>query len=135
MSEFNADVRENADGVLIVKFAGILDVFTLADFMGEFKRSCGNPKVTLVAVDLGEVEYIASSGWSVLLSCRRALTMHGGEMSIFGLHDGIRRVYENMNIETLLPVVVSLEAVRMSLKAGVKPAPAATEEYPTDIAA
>jgi anti-anti-sigma factor len=109
MGAFNISARKHIDGVLIVELEGMLDVFSFAEFKKYFRRLTENSMGTLVVVDLGGVNYIASSGWSVLLAGRRILHLQGGDLSIFGLHDGLKRVYETMHIAAMLPMAESLD--------------------------
>jgi anti-anti-sigma factor len=119
MSDFNFKAYKQLDGVTVVKFAGIMDVFTLAAFMKYFKSLCNNPEEAMVVLDLADVDYIASSGWSVLLAGHRASQRHGGGISIFGLNNGIRREYEAMHLESLLPLAESFENAQMLVKMNV----------------
>ena len=96
-------------GVQVVKAEGILDTFTFAEFKDYLSRICGQGGNTHVIVDLSEVPYISSSGWSVLLSRRVALRHTGGDLSIFGLGIGPRRIYESMRIQEMLPAAESAE--------------------------
>jgi anti-anti-sigma factor len=109
MGYFGISATTHADGALIVKLEGMLDIFAFQDFKRYFRGLGENSHGRLVVVDLGAVEYIASSGWSVLLGGRRILNLHGGDLSIFGLHQGLRRVYETMHIAAMLPMAETLE--------------------------
>lgn len=98
-----------AGGVRIVKPVGKLDVFTftqLKKYFEELYQQASSSSLQVI-VDLSAVVYIASSGWSVLLSRRQALRRAGGDMSIFGLSEDIRRVYESMRISKMLPAAGS----------------------------
>ena len=91
------------DGTRVVKPIGKLDVFTFTELKKYFEELCSQAKDVMVVVDLSAVVYIASSGWSVLLSRRQALRRLGGDLSIFGLSSDIKRVYESMKIDKMLP--------------------------------
>ena len=100
----------------MVKPMGQLDVFTFVEFKKYFEELCAQAKDIWVVVDLSAVEYIASSGWSVLLSRRLAFKRLGGNLSIFGLKDDIRRVYDSMKIHKMLPAAENIADATKLLK-------------------
>jgi anti-anti-sigma factor len=109
--------RVVTDGIVVVKVWGILDVFSFQDlkkYIEELAKAAG----ARIVVNLSEVEYMASAGWSVLLSKRQTIKHGGGELSIFGMNESLRRVYDTMKIEKMLPSAVD-ENGALSL---VKPA-------------
>jgi anti-anti-sigma factor len=102
-------------GIQLVKPVGKLDVFTFIDLKKYFEELCARmPQGLKVVVDLSGVEYIASSGWSVLLSRRQAIQRQAGDLSVFGMNDNLRRVYDSMKIDRMLPSAAGQEdAVRL----------------------
>jgi anti-anti-sigma factor len=108
-------VSEMLDGgIHVVKTSGKLDVFSYLE-LKQFLETLGTATPDLkVVVDLSATEYIASSGWSVLLSRRKGLKLSGGNLSICGLSDETKRVYDSMRISTILPSAATVhEAVRL----------------------
>ena len=84
--------------------SGLGDVFdSLKKFIAEI---CAQNRSVRMVVDLADVEYIASSGWSVLLSRRQAIKREGGNLSVFGMSENLLRVYESMKIDKMLPSAV-----------------------------
>ena len=57
-----------------------------------------------MVVNLSGVEFVASSGWSVLLARRKMSKLAGGELIVHGLNEEPRRVYTSMKIGDLLPL-------------------------------
>lgn len=93
-----------------VKLAGKLDVFSFVKLKKHLEGlSAGDPKA-LIAVDLGGVEYIASSGWSVLLARRKLGRLAGGDLVVCGLSAELKRVYDSMRITPLLPAFPDLDS-------------------------
>ena len=90
-------------GIWVVKVAGTLDVVSFDEFKDHLARIFMQANDSRVAVDLREVSHIASCGWSILISRRKALRAQGGDLSVFGLNEGPMRVYESMHIHGLLP--------------------------------
>jgi anti-anti-sigma factor len=99
--EISSWVADN--GVRVVKPEGVLDAFSFVELKDFLSALCAQYGGIRVIVDLSEVPFVASSGWSVLLSRRLALRRLGGELSIFGLGIGPKRVYESMRIHEMLP--------------------------------
>ena len=90
------------DGIVVVKVWGILDVFSFHDlkkYIEELAKAAGSR----IVINLSEVEYMASAGWSVLLSKRQTIKHGGGELLIFGMNESLRRVYDTMKIDKMLP--------------------------------
>ena len=97
-----------SDGTKVIKPVGKLDVFTFVELKKYFEELCAPAAVIMVVVDLSAVVYIASSGWSVLLSRRQAIRRLGGDLSIYGLNGDLKRVYDSMKITKMLPAADSL---------------------------
>ncbi len=95
-----------AGDIQVVKSSGKLDVFSFTELKQFLEALAPNLKVV---VDLSETEYIASSGWSVLLSRRRTLKSSGGDLAISGLNAETKRVYDSMRISTMLPMAPTVE--------------------------
>lgn len=95
---------EDIDGEIhVVKVNGKLDVFTYAALKDFLQAHWAMSQGARVVVDLSGVSYIASSGWSVMLSRRRMLKQVGGDLVICGMTSDCKRVYDAMKITTLLP--------------------------------
>ena len=90
------------DGTVVVKPVGTLDVFTFLELKKHIEEQA-RAKGVLMIVDLSRVDYIASSGWSVLLSRRQAIKRDGGNLSVFAMNENLRRVYDSMRIDKMLP--------------------------------
>lgn len=91
------------DGVVIVRPVGKLDVFTFTELKKFIAEVCTAKPAVRMVVDLEQVEYIASSGWSVLLSRRQGIKREGGNLTVFGMSENLLRVYESMKIDKMLP--------------------------------
>ena len=103
------------DGVVIVRPVGKLDVFTFTELKKFIAEVCTAKPAVRMVVDLEQVEYIASSGWAVLLSQSRMLRRAGGKMVLANMKDEIRGVYEVMNVESLLPCAADAANVKVLL--------------------
>jgi anti-anti-sigma factor len=92
-----------------VRVAGKLDVFTFAELKKVLEDISAKDPAALLAVDLGQVTYIASSGWSALLARRKLARQGGGNLAICCVGPEIKRVYDAMRIGPLLPLADSLD--------------------------
>jgi anti-sigma B factor antagonist len=104
MARIDISMEKLPDGIHVVKPSGKLDVFSYLELKQVLETLSAATRDLKVVVDLSATEYIASSGWSVLLSRRRSLKIVGGDLSICGLTDETKRVYDSMKIHTILPV-------------------------------
>jgi anti-anti-sigma factor len=99
--QINSKILDN--GVRLAKLEGALDIFSYGELKKYLEELSADAKDVQVVVDLSAVSYIASSGWSVLLSRRKLMRLAGGNLSVFGLNEDIRRVYDAMRIDKRLP--------------------------------
>lgn len=57
-----------------------------------------------VVVDMSAVEFIASIGMRLLLSCAKAKSSRGGQMVLAGLQPLVKEALETAGIDTLIPI-------------------------------
>lgn len=101
-----------------LRLSGKLDVFSFVKLKKFLEGVSAQDPAAKLAVDLGKVEYIASSGWSVLLARRKLGKLTGGDLVICGLNAELKRVYDSMRISPLLPVAPDLDAACALLTEG-----------------
>lgn len=92
-----------------VSLAGKLDVFSFTKLKKHLEGISAEDKTAKVAIDLGRVTFIASSGWSVLLARRKLSRLGGGDLIVCAMPPELRRVYDSMRIAALLPVVSNMD--------------------------
>jgi anti-anti-sigma factor len=119
--EITSDIM--ADGTCVIRPHGQLDAFTFTEFGKYFDEFCGQAKDLLVVVDLSSIAYIASSGWTVLLSRRQALRRMGGDLTVFGFQKEIQRIYDAMRIQKLLPAAETMVRAAKLLRRPEHPTP------------
>lgn len=93
-----------------VRLEGRLDVFTFVKLKKALEAISAQDPTAKLAVDLRRVDFIASSGWSVLLARRKLGRAAGGDLAVFGMNAEIRRVYDAMRIKALLPLAADQAA-------------------------
>jgi len=111
-------IQDEEKGILIVKLSGKLDVFSFAELKGYFDKLYEEQPGARVVCDVSGVGYIASSGWSVLLARRKMAKRDDGELVLSGMDGDIRRVYESMKIQKLLPSYPAVEEAAAALAKG-----------------
>jgi anti-anti-sigma factor len=123
MSTLQVEYKEDASlKAIVVTLTGTLDIFTYQELRKALATAAGERKGLRIFMDLSMVEYIASSGWAVLLTQAKAFRRQGGGMALYGMKEEVNRVYEVMNIKTLLPSAFNLQdAAKLIDTSEVKP--------------
>ena len=106
--DLNISLLPSGEGTL-VRLAGRIDVFNFKDLSDKL-RELVKDQATSLAVDLSQIEYIASSGWATLMAVARGLRNRNASLVAFGMNEEVMRVYEALNVESLLPHTSDLKA-------------------------
>jgi anti-anti-sigma factor len=107
------EIMHKLDAVLntlIIEPKGNLDVFTYQEFSQTMTQLLQSNNVKRVLMDLTKTEFIASSGWAVLISLAKQLKNQQGKMVLLNMSETIGYVYEVMDIESILPRVENRDA-------------------------
>ena len=96
--------------VLVLTPRGNLDIMNYQALKQRLAELDESGESKQVVVDLSLVEYIASSGWAVLISHARRARRAGGALVLARMPDTVASVYDSMSVESLLPHVETLEA-------------------------
>lgn len=99
-----------------MKLSGNLDLFTFGELKAAFERAESDEKSARIAVDLSGVEYVASSGWGVLMARSKALRSKNGGLVVFGLNSANMSVYETLHIESIMPMAPDLSEAKRKLE-------------------
>jgi len=94
-------------GIYIVKLSGKMDIFTFKlgkDFLSDISEDLEGINVV---VDLREMKYIASSGWSILISRSKTISRAKGKFVLFGMSPEIYRIYKSMKLKGLVTSFMS----------------------------
>jgi anti-anti-sigma factor len=105
---------EHADEALWVSLEGELDLSTappveefISGWLGE-----GMPDLVL---DLGDLEFIDSTGLEVLVKAGRAAELRSQRVIVLGSAAQVRRVFEITGLEELMPLVATRDEARALL--------------------
>jgi anti-anti-sigma factor len=72
---------------------------------------------SLIAIDMREVDFIASIGMRLLLTCAKAKAARGGRMVLFGLQPMVGEAMETAGIDSLIPIFPDESAALAGLRA------------------
>jgi anti-anti-sigma factor len=109
-------------GADAVRLKGAVDVFTykeLKSFIEAYAKDRQNPRLY---VDMSQVSYVGSSGWSVFFLQASALEKQGGALCLGALNERTQRALDMIAPRKGLILTASTEAEALSLLAQHSPA-------------
>jgi anti-sigma B factor antagonist len=86
-------VEEVADDVTVVEAHGRLDSTTAKEF-GDRLAALVEAGRCAIVLDLGNIAYISSAGFRVLLIANRATAQRQGKLALCGVTGEVRRLFE-----------------------------------------
>src|SRR5271165_636165 len=109
-------------GVLIISFEPTNETnydwqSTQRDWLYKLIEARDDPRF---AIDLSEVNYLASSEIGFLVTIKRRIDRRGGRVVFFGIGPYIVEIFQTMNLVKILDIVDNLAAAKAKLDA---PAP------------
>jgi len=112
----NLDVDELAPEIRRIRLTGRLDMKGTGEIELRF-TGLTSTDAKRVLVDMSQVEFLASIGMRLLVSCAKANAARGGKMVLFGTTAMVREALETAGIDTLIPVLGDETAALDSLAA------------------
>ena len=98
----------------VVSVKGKMDAVSSPEFDKEMKRLIeehgGN-----VIIDLGELNYISSSGLRSILAAGKDLKEKGGSLLLASLTDMVKEVFEISGFSSIIPIYESVESALKNL--------------------
>lgn len=111
---FDIAIKDDpARKVTLVALKGRIDVFNYLQLSSALTDAAGGRQGLSLILDLSEVGFIASSGWSVLLGIRSRLKRSESKLVLVGLNPQNERIYQAMKLPVLIasyPSVAQAEA-------------------------
>ena len=101
-----------------VRLKGRIDVFNYLQLSGALGDVAGDRQGLTLVLDLSEVVFIASSGWSVLLGVRSRLKRNQSRLVLVGMPPHLERIYQAMKLPVLIPAYPSLAEAETALAQG-----------------
>jgi anti-anti-sigma factor len=106
MAEIQETVRE--DGVIQVALIGKLDVRGLHAVDMRFHASTAARRQPTL-VDLSQLEFIASLGVGMLISCARSMARFGAKMVLVNPQPLVEQVLVTVGVHEVIPIVRSID--------------------------
>ena len=112
--------EEISDGdVDVVAVRGKIHVSTAPELSTRLATSLDRG-VTSLVLDLSEVEFIDSTGLSVLLNVLRRMTQRGGSLAIVCTNPTVLRLFEITRLESTFEIVTTREEALARAGAGAR---------------
>ena len=102
------DVIERTDGISQVALVGKLDLSGLHAIDLQFHARTASRKVPAI-VDLGQLEYIASLGMGMLISCAQSLQRAGATMVLVGAQGIVDTALRTAGIDQAIPMAATVD--------------------------
>jgi anti-anti-sigma factor len=111
------ETTERTDGITQVGLVGRLDVTGLHQVDIKF-HSATAARLQPAIVELSGLDYIASLGMGMIISCAQSLKRKGYPMVLVGAHDDVDTALRRAGIDQAIPMVPDVDqALRVIAKA------------------
>lgn len=104
--------------ITVISVKGELDFNTAPALEDNLRWALKDKKLNLI-VELKDVAYIASAGWSVFVSLLKKIRVGKGDLVLAGMNPGVLNVFELLEFNTILKAFPNVESA--ALKAFKKP--------------
>lgn len=108
--------------ISVIKVGGYIDITTSTELEhaidSVLKTNCYN-----IIVNLRDVEYISSTGWSIFLSKIKEIRDNGGDLKLAEMKPDVYEVYEVLEFFWFLKVYGTLEEAISDFDLGTAPIP------------
>lgn len=108
--------------IIVITVGGYLD-FTTSDEIDKVIDRCVRDNNHKIIVDLADVDYISSRGWSIFLSRLKEIRDAGGDLKLTRMKPDVFQVYEVLEFFWFLKSYESLEEAVEEFDKGVSPMP------------
>jgi anti-anti-sigma factor len=110
------EFRELDEKIRLIKLIGRMDLAAAETIEAEFTARCSGAGAR-VLVDLGEVDFIASTGIRLLLNTAKSVSARGGKMGFLNPSEGMREVLDVIGVFDVIPAFKDMAAARAALLA------------------
>jgi anti-sigma B factor antagonist len=118
---FELRERELDDRTTVIAVSGEIHVSTAPEFSRLLNASIAEGK-TAVVLDLSGVEFIDSTGLSVLLNALRRVTRRGGRMALVCSNPTVLRLFEITRLDSTFDIQPSVDTAVERVRAAAKDA-------------
>ena len=109
------DSETLADGILKIILAGRMDLQGAQEIDVKFSAYAARQRA--VVVDMSAVDFLASIGIRTLLLTAKAMAQRGGKIVLLNPDANVTHILEMAGIDTLIPILRSLEDARIAASA------------------
>ncbi len=102
---------EAEDGVSHVVLSGKLDVMGLHEVDIKFHAYTAGRKKPAI-IDMADVDFIASLGMGMLISCAQSLTRNGAQMVLVNPQAMVKETLNTAGIGKIIPIVATVDEAR-----------------------
>ncbi len=116
------DRAASKQSIIVIKVGGYLD-FTTSDEIDRVIERCTKSSNHRIIIDLADVDYISSRGWSIFLSRLKEIRDAGGDLKLARMKPDVFQVYEVLEFFWFLKSYENLEEAVREFDQGVSPMP------------
>lgn len=106
----------------ILKVGGYIE-FTASDELDKVISRIISRDTFNIIIDLGDVDYISSRGWSIFLSKIKMIRENGGDLKLARMSDNVYEVYKVLEFFWFLKVYESVDEAIYDFDHGISPMP------------
>jgi anti-sigma B factor antagonist len=106
----------------MVKVGGYIDITTSDELEKVIESLLASNNYNII-VDLDDVDYISSRGWSIFLSKLKEIRDNGGDLKLARMKEAVYEVYVVLEFFWFLKVYETLDAAISDFELGVPPMP------------
>ncbi|HBE02935.1 MAG: hypothetical protein A2096_11440 [Spirochaetes bacterium GWF1_41_5] len=106
---FSSVIDNRAQDTIVVKLTGDLDLYQIEQFKKQMTETI-NGGVKKIIFDFESLNYIDSSGLGGIITCMQLMRSKNGAVTIAGLKDSPRRVFELTNIDKLFKIYADVDS-------------------------
>lgn len=94
---------------VVVSLTGRMDAYSTPGFEKKLSDLIAEGEKNFI-IDLGELDYISSTGLRIILTKARKLREKQGKLILAALKDMVKEVFESSGFSAIIPIYESVEA-------------------------
>lgn len=100
----NLELKKPEEGKAVAVLSGRLDVAVSGEIEETLIEAIENDGIKFLVLDMGEVEYMSSSGFRVAIALLRKLQELGGNLKICRLRPAVKRIFDVIELTSLFEI-------------------------------
>ncbi len=114
--------KPSSTSIAIIKVGGYMEM-TTSDELDKVLDTLIHKQSYQIIVDLANVDYVSSRGWSIFLSKIKEIRENGGDLKLINLTSNVYEVYKVLEFFWFLRVYDSVDEAISDFENGVSPMP------------